>query len=867
MSSPDYKAMFLRAERLRLEAEDAAHRNAQAARQAEEAATEKIQETERRAAAEIAARDQLLEDKDRKLKDKDRKLEDKDRKLEDKDRKLEDKDRKLEEEQLRRAQAELLTRPTTLTEYLDLCHTHLFNPITIQTDKTLSSQGDGTTSNTDKIRPTRLRHWDPFSETHQSIIERLLDKYPSCQPRVFEHRAFLQTYGDRVGSRRLACEPDLQSLERETVETPVTKIIDHLHTLADVCEEFHLTSKGITFYSHPNPLSDGTEEVIQQLQRQSFVPSTPPRYPSPSTQPTTTPFTILKPDQICVYSITSGDNVQRKLAFVIEYKPPHKVTSPILRLGFRDMDVADIINCQIIPTDKEARFRYHADRIIASIATQTFAYMIQGGVQYGYITTGVGFVFLYIPSDDPGTLYYHLSEPRNDVDAQKTGSPDTKDYIYQTAVSQVTAFSLLALETQGLRSDIGDSPWQLSVIKSLNTWKVDFRDIWKDMPDNVRSSPPASPYIGRTSGTAGSPKRLRPRDSSGRVCAPPTKPIYDNEHSDQSDSELQKKQGNAPSQSRGNRKTGNSYKTGRSSSKTTTASSSQAGQRSRSYCSQHCLRGLVNGWLLDSACPNISDHRGLNNKATRHQLSHTAFLDLLRAQLARSLDGNCLPLGFQGARGALFKVTLASHGYTMVAKGTVLAFVKDLRWESQIYQQLTPIQGLCVPVWLGSIDLVNPYYYDMGVRIIHLMLLSWAGDCFIDDGGDEKRDRSELVKEIARSVKAIHRAGVLHRDMRRHNICWNSELGGIMIIDFERSELLRGQGPPFSPPSSLRRPLPPTLGDQRKKMIVMRKRTLAAKRSQGASHSTSAGGSSSSDDTRLAQEVLQAKRTVVRCSN
>ncbi|KAI9762378.1 MAG: hypothetical protein M1840_001271 [Geoglossum simile] len=808
MSSPDYKAMFHRSERLRLEAEDAARR-------AGEAATEKdrqIQETERRAAAEIAARDVLLEDKDRKL-------EDKDLLLEDKDRKLEDKDRELEEERL-------LTRPTTLAEYLDLCHTYLFNPITIQPDKALSSQGDGTTSNANKTRPNRLRHWDTFLETQQSTIERLLDTYPLHQPRVFENRAFLQTYGDRVAARLLACEPDLQSLERETVETPVARIMDHLHTLADVREEFNLTSQGITFYSHPNAMSDGTEEVVKRLQQQSLVPSTPPRRPTPSTQ-STTPTTNLKPDQICVYSFTSGNVVQRKLAFVIEYKPPHKVTSPILRLGFRDMDIADIINCQLIPTsDDEAKFRYHADRIVASIATQTFAYMIQGGAQYGYITSGVDFVFLYIPADDPGTLYYHLSEPRNDVDAQKMDFPDTQDYIYQTAVSQVTAFSLLALESQSLRSDTGDSPWQPAAIESLNTWVVDPRAIWEDMPQSLRSTPPSSPYITRTSCPARSPKKLRPRDASGRACAPPTKPKREeDEHSDQSDSELQRR-ADTPSKSRDNRKT---TTTTRSSSSKTTSNSSQAGQRSRSFCSQHCLRGLVGGWLLDSACPNISDHRGLNSKATRHQLSQTAFLALLRAQLARSLDSNCLPLGFQGARGALFKVTLASHGYTMVAKGTVLAFLKDLQWEAQVYNRLTPIQGSCVPVCVGSIDLVNPYYYDMGVRIIHLMLLSWAGDCLFDGGGAHERDRSELAKDIAYSIRAIHRAGVLHRDVRTPNLCWNSEVGGIMFIDFERAELLsQGQ--------------------------------MIKRRTSNGSHSRN----NSSDDTRLAQEVLEGRRIAKR---
>ena len=43
---------------------------------------------------------------------------------------------------------------------------------------------------------------------------------------------------------------------------------------------------------------------------------------------------------------------------------------------------------------------------------------------------------------------------------------------------------------------------------------------------------------------------------------------------------------------------------------------------------------------------------------------------LLGEQLRRSRGDVCQPLGIQGARRALFKITLTSHGYTVVSKGT-----------------------------------------------------------------------------------------------------------------------------------------------------------------------------------------------------
>ena len=109
----------------------------------------------------------------------------------------------------------------------------------------------------------------------------------------------------------------------------------------------------------------------------------------------------------------------------------------------------------------------------------------------------------------------------------------------------------------------------------------------------------------------------------------------------------------------------------------------------------------------------------------------------------------------------MFKVTLASHGYTVVAKGTVPVFVEDLQHESQVYRRLTPIQGVCVPVCLGNINLVYPYYYDVGVRIVHMMFLSWAGEFLGPYNIPAGRDQHDMRQELVFSIRAIHRAGVL----------------------------------------------------------------------------------------------------------
>jgi hypothetical protein len=92
-------------------------------------------------------------------------------------------------------------------------------------------------------------------------------------------------------------------------------------------------------------------------------------------------------------------------------------------------------------------------------------------------------------------------------------------------------------------------------------------------------------------------------------------------------------------------------------------------------------------------------------------------------QLAENPDNGCEPLGKQGARGALFRLTLESYGYTFVAKGTVTAFKAKLKHEGLVYRHSDEVQGELIPVYLGNISLVRPYFLDVRVRIVHMLLM------------------------------------------------------------------------------------------------------------------------------------------------
>jgi hypothetical protein len=86
-------------------------------------------------------------------------------------------------------------------------------------------------------------------------------------------------------------------------------------------------------------------------------------------------------------------------------------------------------------------------------------------------------------------------------------------------------------------------------------------------------------------------------------------------------------------------------------------------------------------------------------------------------QLAQDANNGREPLGKQGARGALFRLSLDSYGYTFVAKGTVTAFKAKLKHDGSVYRHLAKVQGELILVYLGNISLAHTYFLDFKVRI------------------------------------------------------------------------------------------------------------------------------------------------------
>ncbi|KAL7940092.1 hypothetical protein V8C42DRAFT_364366 [Trichoderma barbatum] len=688
-------------------------------------------------------------------------------------------DRQRLEEQQRAESAEEQTRRTTLDEYIAACHSLVFSKFAVETDKSLTSKGS-ITNPRNKLCPTSLQPWPDFLEQQRIASGVLYDAFPADM-RLFESRNFLSGLGDRISQRPIANEKDLEYFLHNSVEDPVRSILHQLEEVEHIQAVYGIGG-GIIFENHPSAISDVSEEVVD---RESSSPPSTPDQKWPSNQ--------LRSDQICVYRSEDGQSPKCSMIYVCEYKAPHKLTAQHLRAGLRPMDVyKEVVNRRTVPTsaDPEGRFQFYAERLTAAAISQTYHYMIEGGLVFGLLTTGEAIVFLKIDWDNPQTLYYHLAEPGPEVSAHP------RNFHSCTAVGQYLAFTLVALARHWRRQQHGQEA-RRQVIQGLKTWAEDFESTLRSIPANVRHPPSGSPYQPTTYATFDrSPYPFRHNrrkiDCEGQLSNQPTRRDSPEPSDDESGGKLPDTPSPAERQA---------------ARQTRDAPSSRRTEHAVQYCTQKCLTGLVRGGFLDNGCPNVTLHgRGLASSfaglSVRHPVSHSKWLQLLRKQLEVSLDDGVVPLGDGGSRGVLFRITLLAYGYTFVAKGTVRAFIKDLEHEAAVYERLKPAQGVSIPVFLGTVDLRaidKIYYYDHRVYIVHLMFLSWGG-YKLDDARIASGAGKRLADWTLQALRSIHLQGVVHDDVRGANMLFNPETNRIMIIDFERAKFVQ---PPRRPLAQL----------------------------------------------------------------
>lgn len=195
---------------------------------------------------------------------------------------------------------------------------------------------------------------------------------------------------------------------------------------------------------------------------------------------------------------------------------------------------------------------------------------------------------------------------------------------------------------------------------------------------------------------------------------------------------------------------------------------------------QQCLLGLQQGGVLDACCPNVEFHLS-GDYGHQHLINMEELVQMIKQQLDENLDHDCTPMGGCGSYGALFKVTCAVYGYTVVGKGTTSQLWKEVSRKVEIYHILQCVQGSAVPVFLGRIDLAQVYFLHGTGEIRHMLLMGWGGD----NVGHIKHDEN-IQCAISRSEKKIRSLGVFHQDLQPENILWNPDLKQALIINFHQ---------------------------------------------------------------------------------
>lgn len=474
--------------------------------------------------------------------------------------------------------------------------------------------------------------------------------------------------------------------------------------------------------------------------------------------------------------------------YTIDYFSPLKLSAAEIL----DELQGDIISARDLTNTGGKDFKYQSKHLVLAVITQLFSSMIKTGVQYGYVMTGEAIIFLHI-SDDPSQVKYHVFNSRN-------RNPDEPVSLQMSAIAKIVAFSIQAVAAKPPPQE-----WHDAAVK-LDTWAADYREIVQSIPETIQKertirNRPDYETSQSTTLVSHLPVALQsePQANKGsnnkRGEKEPAKSSnlqtqnWGCGSQDLKVIEEVKDSGNVKGDESSIGPSNHAIKGDGSEKSATDSKLSRKRVHERDYCSTACLLGLAKGSDLDPNCPNIADH------GPSH-LDHLEFLSLLKEQLAndRGRVTDCEPLWISGPRGVMFKITLSSHGYTVIAKGVELHDAHHLWYEASVYRYLHTIQGIHIPVCLGNIDLLLPYYH-WGTEYGSFLLQSYAG-VRVRDRINET-NKFEILDKTVKAIEAIQWLGVLHGHATPQNIMTNNNTTGqksdlnVQIIDFARAKIVK----------------------------------------------------------------------------
>ncbi|CAG7992562.1 hypothetical protein DTO013E5_10040 [Penicillium roqueforti] len=685
----------------------------------------------------------------------------------------EEAERREEEERRAREETERELQPNNLFRLLDRCHDSLSQAIRVETDATLTTQGNATDP-VNRLYPKRIVPWPDFPQLQEQVWSKF-DRTAAFTSRLlFPSDTQIDYVATNIQNNPIYSETSLRNFERDTVDNFVEKIVNTLRDDDALCHEFGIQGR-VTFYDRANPSENLLENSLGQMSLQDTqTPQRPAntrrgrgrgkaRGAAQRQKDGTSRKRNRRADQFCVHTVADERQIP---VHAVEFKAPHKVTIPELVAGLHHIDLArDVI-------DQEGdTFEFYATCLVAAVVTQIFSYMIDSGVQYGYICTGEAFVFLHIPEDDPTVVQYFMCIPNQDVQA------DDELRLHRTAIGQVLAFTL-----QALAAEAPSQEWHDAAHDKLKTWEVEYLDVLRKIPETLRKDPRASNY--RPSHWKLEPKTHNTR-SRARCKPDMSTPKHSSTEGSGSDEESHSPSIAAAARSRSSRGRGNNRQSTKESESTRAGkqTSRKDGQSTRPYCTIACIRGIVNREPLDKECPNWKLHGG-----QRHSIRPQEFTRRLHRQFARNRNHGFEQLHVCGRTGNLVKATLLSHGYTVVIKATTMEKQHRLQAEANNYRHLRSLQGNQIPVCLGTFTPRVSYWYH-GELMAQMMILSWAGKRLQHVINDENSRFFHQERDKALTVLRSH--GVVHGDSEWRNMLWDDLGVRLFVIDLEEVKWLK----------------------------------------------------------------------------
>lgn len=406
---------------------------------------------------------------------------------------------------------------TSFLRYLQLCHIHLSQPIRV--GRTFpSGRGQVPQPSREIYCPTRLLPWTDCPRLQQGVHDSVckhLQATAKNAPQIFTCPHIIKHDGHRVRAP-LASERAMALYERIAVEDHVCEITEQLYKIPEARQEFHI-GNGIRSWSHANTLEGNM---------------------------TLNPY----PDQDCMHRMDETDSLLMNFKSI----PPNELTVESLRVGLRATKFwEEVVQREEVPTDPGEKLKYNAEQLTGSALTQEYHAMIREGLEYSYLSIGAARVLLWVPYQDPSTLYYYLCEPNMEINSDD-------DRSFQQPKSTVSR--VLCLILMSSLSTIRDHAWRNCTMAKLHTWITSFDYVRSQIPDEeLQQTPPGSEYTG------------------SNASSEPPSPLHLECTHKSNDDQIQK--------------------------------------HAAPFCTQKCLLGLQQKGTLDERCPNVDLHRQNQNSS------------------------------------------------------------------------------------------------------------------------------------------------------------------------------------------------------------------------------------------------------------